>query len=282
MYVIGCERLDDERLDVFARLTNHQLRARLESERGVLIAETRLVVERALDSGLTPVSALVEEGRLASLEALLARLPDACPVFVLPKEQMERLCGYKVTRGVLAAFERPTRPATEELLAASRRLAVLEGLVDTTNVGAVFRSAAALGADGVLLSPDCADPFTRRAVRVSMGTVFQVPWTRWEGSWPKGATDALADAGFFRLALALRDDALPLGAPELAGHDRLALLFGCEGYGLAEATLAEADACAIIPMSHDVDSLNVAASSAVAFWELFQRPSGGRQAPCGG
>ena len=268
---VRLESLDDPRLDAYARLTEHQLRRRLEPERAMLVAESRNVIDVALAQGLEPLSFLVDESRLASAADLFARAPEELPVFVLPQEQLERLCGFKVTRGLLACFRRPAECGVAEILDDARNVVVLEDLVDVTNVGALFRSAAALGADAVLLSPRCADPLCRRAVRVSMGTVFQVPWTRVEAdAWPGGCADELRGRGFSLSALALTDDALPIDDPGLDLGQRRALFFGCEGWGLTKATLAACDQALIIPMARGVDSLNVAASSAVAFWQLFR------------
>lgn len=273
---VRLESLDDSRLDAYARLTEHQLRSRLEPERAMLVAESRNVIDVALAQGLEPLSFLVDESHLSSAADLFARAPEEVPVFVLPQEQLERLCGFKVTRGLLACFRRPAERGVAEILDGARNVVVLEDLVDVTNVGALFRSAAALGADAVLLSPRCADPLCRRAVRVSMGTVFQVPWTRVEaGAWPAACADELRARGFSLSALALADDALPIDDPSLDLGQRRALFFGCEGWGLTKAALAACDQALIIPMARGVDSLNVAASSAVAFWQLFQ--TGGRQ-----
>lgn len=270
---VRLESLDDPRLDAYARLTEHQLRSRLEPERAMLVAESRNVIDVALAQGLEPLSFLVDESHLASAADLFARAPEEVPVFVLPQEQLERLCGFKVTRGLLACFRRPAERGVAEVLDGARNVVVLEDLVDVTNVGALFRSAAALGADAVLLSPRCADPLCRRAVRVSMGTVFQVPWARVEAdAWPGGCADELRGRGFSLSALALTDDALPIDAPGLGARlgEKRALLFGCEGWGLTKAALAACDQALIIPMARGVDSLNVAASSAVAFWQLFR------------
>lgn len=271
--------LDDPRLDVFARLTEHQLRNKLDPARGVLIAESRLVVEVALDAGVGPLSFLVDERHLESCAELLARGDEVAAsageeepaVFVLPHDLAEKLTGYKVTRGFICAMRRPRERTVAEVVRGARGVAVLEDLVDVTNVGAVFRNAAALGADAVVLSPRCADALCRRAVRVSMGTVFKVPWARAaEGAWPRATFDELRSEGFSILSMALAEDAVAIDDPSLSGAGRRALVFGCEGYGLTDAALAAADRSVIIPMSHGVDSLNVAASSAVAFWQLFR------------
>ena len=283
--VIRIDALDDPRLEAYTRLTERELRSVLEPEKGIFIAESAKVIERAVDAGLEPVSFLLGERWLDQLAPLFERVftrsapEEAVPVFVAPMELMERLTGFSVTRGALAAFRRPPlAPASlflEGLVerAAGRdvRVCVLEGIVDHTNVGAIFRSAAALNVDSVLVSPTCCDPLYRRAVRVSMGTVFQVPWTRIGSTpraWPADGLDALHRAGFFCAAMALADDSVPLDDPDLAAHGRLAVFMGTEGSGLGRATVAGCDAAVRIPMAHGVDSLNVAAASAVAFWQL--------------
>lgn len=269
-HTVRLETLDDPRLDAFARLTDHQLRAGVEAGRGLLVAESPLVVEVALEEGVEPVSFLVDERHLSTCSALLERAGDV-PAFVLPGEQMERLCGYRVTRGFLCAMRRPRPLSVEAALEGARRVVVLEDLVDVTNVGALFRSAAALGADAAILSPRCADPYVRRAVRVSMGCVFKLPWARAdEASWPDATLEGLRGQGFSVLALALEKGAAPLDDPALLASERRALLFGSEGYGLSRQALSACDRSVIIPMAHGVDSLNVAASSAVAFWQLFR------------
>lgn len=270
MSILRLEKIDDDRLNTYARLTDVQLRSRLEPEKAILIAESAKVIERALDARLTPLSMLVCEGRLEPDGNLIERLTSTFPdtdVFVLPDEEIEKLTGFELTRGSLAAFRRPPQPGIDELLRDARRIAVLEGITNHTNVGAIFRSAAALGVDAVLVSPDCYDPFYRRAIRVSMGTVFQVPWTRTGRlSGPDGIA-MLKRKGFLCAAMALRDDALALGDPLLSDAKRLAIVLGTEGDGLAQATIDACDITVRIPMHHGVDSLNVAAASAVAFWE---------------
>jgi tRNA G18 (ribose-2'-O)-methylase SpoU len=270
MQVVRVDSAEDQRLDAYVRLTDRQLRSKLEPENAVLIAESRLVVEVALDAGLEPLSFLVDDARLESCADLIERA--GCVAYVLPHDQMEQLTGFNVNRGLLCAMRRLKPRTVEQVLLGARHVAVLEDLVDVTNVGAVFRSAAALGADAVLLSPRCADPLGRRAVRVSMGTVFQVPWARVDaGAWPMGIVADLRDRGFECLSMALEKGAVPIDDPLLASAEKIALFFGCEGYGLARATLDAVGRSVIIPMSNGVDSLNVAASSAVAFWELFSR-----------
>lgn len=262
----------DERLAPYARLTEHQLRNRLDESRGMLICESRIAIEVALDEGVEPLSLLTDEGHLEAQRDLIARLPEDVPVYVLPRERLQRLIGFRLERGPLCAMRRPQTPPVGEVLEGARSVAVLEGLVDVSNVGAAFRSAAALDVDAVLVAPTCADPYVRRAVRVSMGTVFQVPWARVEkDAWPRATMRALHERGFTCCAMALEEGALPLDDPSLAALDRVALLFGCEGTGLTRPAIEACDRTVVIPMSHGVDSLNVAASSAVAFWELCHK-----------
>lgn len=253
-------------LDLYARLSETELRTLYHPQRGIFIAESPRVIERALESGCEPISFLTEEGRLREGQALFERCPD-CPVYAAPSGVLVRLTGFKLTRGLLCAMYRPPLASLEEVCAGARRVAVLENVVNPTNVGAVFRSAAALNMDAVLLTGGCSDPLYRRAVRVSMGTVFQVPWTFLEAreeAWPQ----RLRALGFETAALALRDDSLAIDDPRLLGIKKLAVALGTEGDGLAEQTIAACDYTVRIPMSHGVDSLNVAAASAVAFWQL--------------
>lgn len=269
---IDVDSLDDDLVSDYVDLTDHQLRAKLESERGIMIVESKFAIERALRSGIEPQSLLVAKEKLDSCAGILDLVPESCPVLVMPRDAMGELAGFKVTRGVLSSMARPAEPAFDELIAHARHIAVLEGLVDTTNVGAVFRSAAALGADAVLLAPDCADVYARRSIRVSMGTVFQVPLAHIPSEmWPTAALTALKEAGFTCAAMALDERAQDLAAFARTAPDKLALLFGNEGYGLSAEAIAACDATVMIPMANDVDSLNVAASSAVAFWSLFNR-----------
>lgn len=272
MTIIRLKKLDDDRLDPYVRLTENQLRNRLEPEQGLLIAESAIAIRVALGEGIVPRSLLLQERQLTTCHDLVERMPEDVPVFVLPEEQLSKLAGYRVTRGPLCAMRRPRLPGPAEVVQGARRVAVLEGLVDVSNVGAVFRSAAALDVDAVLVGPTCADPFVRRAVRVSMGTVFQVPWARVGGPWPQGIFDLLHGEGFACAALALKHGAIPLDDPALREIDKLALFFGTEGTGLTRKVIDGCDYRVIIPMSHGVDSLNVAASSAVAFWELCHKP----------
>ena len=265
--IITLTSLDAPELDVYARLTQAQLRNRLEPEKGLFIAESPKVIGTALDTGLEPVSFLMEQRHITGDAApLLARFPDV-PVYTAERELLARLTGYTLTRGVLCAMRRPAPKSPTEVIAGAKRIAVLEGVVDATNIGAIFRSAAALGMDAVLLSPTCCDPLTRRAVRVCMGTVFQLPWATFD-TWPAGGMEILRGAGFATCAMALRDDSLALGDERLDSIPKLAIVLGAEGDGLANGTIAACDYTVRIPMAHGVDSLNVAAASAVAFWEL--------------
>lgn len=265
--IITLTSLDAPELDVYTRLTQAQLRNRLEPEKGLFIAESPKVIGTALSAGLEPVSFLMEQRHITGDAApLLARFPDV-PVYTAERELLERLTGYTLTRGVLCAMRRPAPKSPSSVIADARRVAVLEGVVDATNIGAIFRSAAALGMDAVLISPTCCDPLTRRAVRVSMGTVFQLPWATFD-IWPNGGMALLRGAGFATCAMALRDDSLALGDERLNSLPKLAIVLGAEGDGLANGTIAACDYTVRIPMAHGVDSLNVAAASAVAFWEL--------------
>ena len=258
-------------LDVFARLTEAQLRTRLEPETGVFIAERPKVIGRALDAGYEPVSLLMEPRHIDGQGRDIIARCEGIPVYTASREILEGLTGYALTRGVLCAMRRPPLPSVEDVCANARRVAVLEGIVDSTNVGAIFRSAAALNIDAVLVTPTCGDPLYRRAVRVSMGTVFQVPWTRIgsePSEWPEPGLERLRKLGFQTAAMALSDDSVSIDDPRLAAEEKLAIVLGTEGDGLAERTIAECDYTVRIPMAHQVDSLNVAAASAVAFWEL--------------
>lgn len=268
------ETLDDPRLDAFARLTEAQLRSKLEPEKALFIAESGKVIERALAAGMEPLSLLMEAKWLPAMQPIIdeisARWGDGVPVFVAPHDELTKLTGFELTRGALGAFRRPQLPSVADIVRGARRIAVLEDITNHTNVGAIFRSAAALGIDAVLVTPACYDPLYRRAVRVSMGTVFQVPWTRIgsERAWAAEGVPLLRSLGFSTAALALSDEAIFLHDERLRGCDKLALVLGTEGDGLAPSTIANCDYTVKIPMDHDVDSLNVAAASAVAFWEL--------------
>ncbi len=254
----------DPGLDVYARLTENQLLNRADPANALFIAESPLVIGRALDAGCVPVSFLTEEKYLqGKAQPLLDRCGEI-PVYAAPAEVLIRLTGFHLTRGMLCAMRRPPLPRAEDLCRGARRVAVLENVMNPTNIGAIFRSAAALGMDAVLLTSAGSDPLYRRAVRVSMGTVFQVPWTYLEGDWQA----QLHSLGFKTAAMALRQDSLRLSDPRLGAEERLAVVMGTEGDGLAPDTIARCDYTVMIPMTHGVDSLNVAAASAVAFYQL--------------
>lgn len=275
--IIELTDLSCEGAAVFAQLTNAQLRSRLEPEKGIFIAESPKVIDRALDAGYRPLALLMERGKLAGAGGrIIARCPDV-PVYTGDRELLARLTGYTLTRGVLCAMHRPPLAEPAAVCAGASRVAVLENIVDSTNIGAIFRSAAALGVDAVLVTPSCCDPLCRRAIRVSMGTVFQVPWTKIgqdAADWPAAGLDLLGGLGFRTAAMALREDALSLDDPRLAAAQKLAIVLGTEGDGLAADTIARCDWTVRIPMARGVDSLNVAAASAVAFWQLRRTPKG--------
>ncbi|MBQ9058395.1 MAG: RNA methyltransferase [Atopobiaceae bacterium] len=275
MNVIPLDSVDDERLAVYTQLTNHQLRNVLDPARAVLIAESETVVRVALQAGLEPLSVLIEDRWLPQFEErLVGLLPAGIEVFTLPTEQTKKLTGYRVTRGILCAMRRPALRPVCEVLKRAKSVVVLEEVSDTTNIGAIARNAAALGIDGFLLSPTSADPYARRAIRVSMGTMFQLKIARFnEKQWPQQAFDMLHEAGFSCYALALDEHAYELGSPELPYHEKQALFFGSEGDGLTKEAVNACDYVVKIPMSRGVDSLNVAAASAVACWELVTRKS---------
>ena len=258
-------------LAVFSKLTEAQLRNKLEPEKGIFIAESPKVIQVALNSGFTPLALLMERRHIEGDAAgIIARCGDI-PVYTADREILASLTGYELTRGVLCAMGRPMLPSVEELCQNARRVAVLEGIVDSTNIGAIFRSAAALHIDAVLLTPTCCDPLCRRAMRVSMGTVCQVPWTRIgtdKSDWPEQGLKLLNKLGFRTAAMALDDDSVSVDDPGLMAEEKLAIILGTEGDGLSPATIAATDYTVMIPMSHGVDSLNVAAASAVAFWQL--------------
>ncbi|MBR5792769.1 MAG: RNA methyltransferase [Ruminiclostridium sp.] len=269
--IIEITDFNDPALDVYARLTENQLLSREDPENALFIAESPKVVERALNAGYQPVSLLVETKHIeGEAKEVIARCGEV-PVYTAPFDVLTQLTGFKLTRGVLCAMRRPKLPSVEEVCAGARRIAILENVMNPTNVGAIFRSAAALGMDAVLLTPACSNPLYRRAIRVSMGTVFQVPWT-FLGSetdhWPQPGLDRLKAMGFQTAAMALSDDSISIRDPKLLACDKLAIILGTEGDGLAEGTIADCDFTVRIPMSHQVDSLNVAAASAVAFWQL--------------
>ncbi len=254
-------------LDVYARLTEAQLLNRFEPAKGMFIAESPKVIHRALDGGYEPVSLLMERKDIAgAAREVLARCPGV-PVYTADEELLCNLTGYHLTRGVLCAMRRPGLSSVEDICAGAARIVVLENVQNPTNVGAIFRSAAALGMDAVLLTPGCSDPLYRRSARVSMGTVFQIPWT-FTGDWPGEGMAQLSRLGFKTAAMALSDDSVSIDDRRLMAEERLAVILGSEGDGLTETTIARCDYTVKIPMYHGVDSLNVAAASAVAFWQL--------------
>lgn len=254
-------------LDVYARLTEAQLLNRFEPKKGMFIAESPKVIMRALDAGCVPVSLLVERSHINEEAQQAIDLCGDVPVYTAPLDVLTRLTGFQLTRGMLCAMLRPKLPSVEEAVAGARRIAVLENIQNPTNVGAIFRSAAALGMEAVLLTPACSNPLYRRSCRVSMGTVFQVPWTYLPENW----VETLQALGFRTAAMALEDDSLSIDDPKLRQEEKLAVVLGSEGDGLAPSTIAHCDYTVKIPMWHGVDSLNVAAASAVAFWELRAR-----------
>ena len=273
--IIEITDFDDPRLDVYARLTENQLINRHEPEKGLFIAESPKVIERALDAGCLPVSLLLERKHIdGQAKDIIARCKDI-PIYTADFEVLANLTGFKLTRGALCAMRRPPLPDAESICAGARRIAVLGNVMNPTNVGAIFRSAAALNMDAVLLTPACSNPLYRRAIRVSMGTVFQIPWT-WLDMEKESADcsstgmELLHRLGFRTAAMALSDDSISIDDPRLMSEEKLAVVLGTEGDGLAPATIAGCDYTVRIPMSHGVDSLNVAAASAVAFWQLGQ------------
>ncbi len=283
MRFIHLDSIDDERVYAYTNLTEIQLRNKLEPNKGLFIAESPKVIDRALAAGREPISLLVEEPWIDGMSETFSFIDEHwgvdVPVYVASPEQLKSLTGYRLHRGALAAMKRWPLPSVEEVCRGARRIAVMENIVDHTNVGALMRSAAALDVDAVLVTPSCGDPLYRRAARVSMGTVFQIPWTRIGGDdkkyWPFEGMGELHDLGFTTVAMALQDDSISLdelvrrlnNSPEQSDHiSKLALIFGTEGDGLSHHTISRADLTVKIPMSHGVDSLNVAASSAVAFY----------------
>lgn len=266
--IIAITDFADPQLDPYARMTENQLLNRADPDRAMFIAESPLVIGRALDAGCRPVSFLMEEKHLTGKGAeVLSRCPADIPVYTADDTVLTQLTGFHLTRGMLCAMLRPNLPQVEQICANAKRIAVLENVMNPTNVGAIFRSAAALGMDAVLLTQAGSDPLYRRASRVSMGCVFQVPWTYLpQGDW----SALLKGMGFKTVAMALRDDSLPLNDPGLNSQEKLAVVLGTEGDGLADGTIAQCDYTVRIPMFHGVDSLNVAAASAVAFYQLGQ------------
>ena len=264
-------------LDVYARLTEAQLLNKDHPEDGLFIAESPKVIGRALEGGYQPVSVLVEKKQmLEDAETIeILRKCGNIPVYTAEFEVLTKLTGFKLTRGMLCAMKRKNLPKLQDICSGCKRIAVLENVMNPTNVGAIFRSAAALHMDAVILTPGCSNPLYRRASRVSMGTVFQIPWTFVDNSfvWPDDGMACLRKMGFKTVAMALKEDSVNIGDPDLMKEEKLAVILGTEGDGLADATLAKCDYTVMIPMSHGVDSLNVAAASAVAFWELGKNSS---------
>ena len=269
--IIEITNFEFPELDVYARLNESQLLHFNEPNPGIFIAESPKVIERALNAGYHPISFLIEKKEIgAQAEEIFARW-ESVPVYTAEFEVLKQLTGFGLTRGMLCAMERLSLKSVEEVCKNARRIAVLENVVNPTNVGAIFRSAAALNMDAVLLTPACSDPLYRRAARVSMGTVFQVPWTFFDKkkvSWPDGGIQLLKEMGFQTAAMALTDDSVSIDDKNLMAEEKLAIILGTEGDGLAAETMADCDYTVKIPMSHGVDSLNVAAASAVAFWEF--------------
>lgn len=269
--IIEITTFDDPALDIYARLTEGQLKNRAEPEKGLFIAESPNVILRALDGGYEPVSLLMERKHIEGQAAEVVERCGDIPLYTADLPVLTELTGFPLTRGVLCAMRRRPILSAQEICRDARRIVILENVVNPTNVGAIFRSAAALGMDALLLTPACCDPLYRRCVRVSMGTVFQIPWA-FIGSevadWPHPGMEQIREMGFRTAALALRDDSVSVDDPALAGEEKLAMLLGTEGDGLMNETIAKCDYTVRIPMSHGVDSLNVAAASAVAFWQL--------------
>lgn len=263
MAIINITSLEQSGVEVFGTLTEAQLRNRLEPSKGIFIAESPKVIDVALRAGYEPLSLLCEQRHIdGDAAGIIARCGDI-PVYTGERSLLAQLTGYVLTRGVLCAMRRRVLPSVEQVCKGAKRVVVIDGVTDTTNIGAIFRSAAALGIDAVLLTPTSCDPLNRRAVRVSMGSVFLVPWT-----WLEAPVNSLNSLGFKTVAMALTDNSIPLDSPQLAAEPRLALVMGTEGDGLPKETIEQTDYVVRIPMSHSVDSLNVAAASAVAFWEL--------------
>jgi tRNA G18 (ribose-2'-O)-methylase SpoU len=270
--IIHITDFSDPALDVYVRLTGAQLRSRLEPEAGIFIAESPTVIEVAMQGGCEPISLLTDERLIKSggVAAILDKCGDI-PIYTASRDLLTEMTGFELTRGALCAMKRPALPSLEEVLSGAKRVAVLEEVTDSTNIGAIFRSAAALGIDAVLVTPTCCDPLCRRAVRVSMGTVFLVPWTRIgenKADWPEIGIDKLQSLGFKTCAMALTDNSVSIDDATLKHEEKLAIILGTEGTGLKQNTIDKSDYTVKIPMKHGVDSLNVAAAAAIAFWEL--------------
>ena len=272
--ILEIHDFSDPALDVYARLTENQLVNRADPENGLFIAESPNVILRALDGGYVPVSLLMERKHIEGQAREVVERCGDIPLYTAPLPVLTQLTGFPLTRGVLCAMRRRPLPAAEEICRGARRIAVLENIMNPTNLGAIFRSAAALNMDAVLLTPACCDPLYRRSVRVSMGTVFQVPWAYLGedvSQWPEPGMTKLRSWGFRTAAMALREDSVSIDDDALMAEEKLAIVLGTEGDGLGDGTIADCDYTVRIPMSHGVDSLNVAAASAVAFWQLGRR-----------
>lgn len=268
--IINITDLSAPELDIYARLNENQLYRYYEPKPGLFIAESPKVIERALNAGYEPVSLLVEEKHIeGEAKEILARCADV-PVYTAPFDVLTELTGFQLTRGALCAMRRRTLPTLDEICAGARRIAILEQVMNPTNIGAIFRSAAALNMDAVILTPGSSDPLYRRASRVSMGTVFQIPWTI-ANDWPHPVMEQLKQLGFKTAAMALSDNSVSIDDAKLLAEEKLAVILGTEGDGLADTTITDCDYTVKIPMTHGVDSLNVAAASAVAFWQLGKR-----------
>lgn len=278
MQIIEVTNLDHPELTIYTEHSEKQLATIYEPKEGLFIAESPKVIERALDAGYEPVSFLAEKGQLKEAENILNRIEDI-PVYIAPDKQLAELTGYHLTRGLWCAMRRKTLPILEEVCRDARRIVILEEVVNPTNVGALFRCAAALGMDAVILTGGCSDPLYRRASRVSMGTVFQIPWTmlsKKEGVWPTQTVSTLRELGFKTAAMVLKEDSVGIDNRQLNAENKLAIILGTEGDGLARDTIADCDYTVMIPMAHGVDSLNVAAAGAVAFWQLGNGCSTGK------
>lgn len=271
--IVRISNLDASELDFYSRYSEVQLLHYYEPKEGIFIAESPKVITRALDAGCVPISLLMEEGQTGGETKEILERCAQVPVYTARAEVLTKLTGFALTRGMLCAMYRPVLPSIEKICEGARRLVILENVVNPTNVGAIFRSAAALGMDGVLLTAGCSDPLYRRSCRVSMGTVFQIPWTKIskELLWPKNVMDKLHSLGFVTAAMALSNESISLTEERLMSEEKLAIVLGTEGEGLLTTTIADCDYTVKIPMSHGVDSLNVAAASAVAFWQLGRR-----------
>ena len=271
---IKIEDFSDPRLDIFVRLTGAQLRSKIESERGVFIAESPTVIEVALDSGCEPIALLTDEKLINGAVAKIIERCSDVPIYTATKDVLENLTGFALTRGALCAMKRPPMPSLDELLKDAHTVAVLENIADSTNIGAIFRSAAALGVDAVLVTPDCCDPLCRRAVRVSMGTIFRVPWCEIgedHNDWRENGPALLRKHGFKTAAMALTEESVNIDDPALMAEDKVAVILGTEGTGLSKTTIKNSDYTVMIPMANEVDSLNVAAAGVIAFWQLVRR-----------